>query len=198
MADTYPDACVTGTDLSPIQPQMVPPNCVFEVDDAELDWTWEDNFFDYVHVREMFGSIADWDAFFGEAFRCTKPGGWVEVVEHSTWPVCEDGTMPPGHFFNIWGATVEEMGRKWGKGFGIWRESKARLQRAGFVDVAEKRFRWPMNNWPKDQKQRQLGQMNYIRMMENMEGYVLRLLTHAGQVGIPPRNPNPAMRLTMA
>lgn len=87
MADTYPDAQVTGTDLSPIQPDLVPPNCVFEIDDATLDWTWDDGHFDFVHVREMFGSIRDWPAFFAEARRCTKPGGWVEIVEHSTCPV---------------------------------------------------------------------------------------------------------------
>ena len=38
-ADRYPSALVTGTDLSPIQPSWVPPNCKFEIDDAEREWT---------------------------------------------------------------------------------------------------------------------------------------------------------------
>jgi len=38
MADLYPTAQVLGTDLSPVQPSWVPPNCRFEVDDFELDW----------------------------------------------------------------------------------------------------------------------------------------------------------------
>lgn len=83
MADDYPEAQITGIDLSPIQPELVPVNCMFEVDDANMEWTWEDNFFDFVHVREMFGSIADWDSFAREALRCTKPGGYFEIVEHS-------------------------------------------------------------------------------------------------------------------
>ena len=36
----YPDAHILGTDLSPIQPAWVPPNCQFEVDDCELEWLY--------------------------------------------------------------------------------------------------------------------------------------------------------------
>ena len=87
MADKFPEAQVTGTDLSPIQPDLVPENCVFEIDDNSLDWTWEENQLDYVHVREMMGSIKDWDLFCNEALRCIAPGGYIEIMEHSTWPV---------------------------------------------------------------------------------------------------------------
>jgi cyclopropane fatty-acyl-phospholipid synthase-like methyltransferase len=41
-ADKYPSADVVGTDLSPIQPSWVPPNCRFEVDDAERRWIFAD------------------------------------------------------------------------------------------------------------------------------------------------------------
>lgn len=40
MADQHPSAEITGTDLSPIQPSWIPPNCRFEVDDMELPWTF--------------------------------------------------------------------------------------------------------------------------------------------------------------
>lgn len=96
MADQHPRASVTGTDLSPIQPELVPPNCVFEIDDANMEWTWDDDHFDFIHVREMFGSIADWKTFLAEAYRCTKPGGWIEVVEHSEKVVCS-APRPPLH-----------------------------------------------------------------------------------------------------
>lgn len=36
MADAYPSASVVGTDLSPIQPMFVPPNCAFEIEDLNL------------------------------------------------------------------------------------------------------------------------------------------------------------------
>ena len=37
-ADQFPSAEVVGTDLSPIQPMWVQPNCRFYVDDVESEW----------------------------------------------------------------------------------------------------------------------------------------------------------------
>jgi hypothetical protein len=76
---------VTATDLSPIQPtwyasitditsaatnpSRVPPNVKFEIDDAESPWTWDDDFFDLVHMRTMTGCIRDFDKLFEQAYR---------------------------------------------------------------------------------------------------------------------------------
>ncbi|KAK2041695.1 S-adenosyl-L-methionine-dependent methyltransferase, partial [Colletotrichum somersetense] len=46
MADEYPDADVVGIDLSPIQPEFVPPNVHFLVDDADARWLYPENTFD--------------------------------------------------------------------------------------------------------------------------------------------------------
>lgn len=77
-ADEYPQAEVIGSDLSPIQSAWVPPNVKFEIDDATLPWSWEDNSFDFIHVRYLFGAIRDWSALFKQAYRCCAPGGWVQ------------------------------------------------------------------------------------------------------------------------
>lgn len=64
-ADQYPSARVTGFDLSPIQPQWVAPNLRFEINDAcDPDWGYSKNSFDFIHVRAMYGSVADWPAFY--------------------------------------------------------------------------------------------------------------------------------------
>ena len=68
MADEYPSAKVTGVDLSPIQPPFVPPNCVFEIDDVTLPWTYAENQFDFIHVRELFGTSS-----FGNAGVASNP-----------------------------------------------------------------------------------------------------------------------------
>ncbi|KAL8866257.1 MAG: hypothetical protein Q9174_006408, partial [Haloplaca sp. 1 TL-2023] len=81
MADSFPDTQVVGTDLSPTQPNWVPPNCVFEVDDVTMEWTYRKDSFDFIHSREMFGSIADWDEYFKQCYLHLKPGGWVEALE---------------------------------------------------------------------------------------------------------------------
>lgn len=145
MADEYPSSRVTGVDLSPIQPPFVPPNCLFEIDDMTMPWTYSANQFDFIHVREMFGSIPDWDEFFRQCWRSLKPGGYIEVVEHSVEPVSDDDTVGPNHFYVEWGKTVVESGKVSGKTFTIWRESADRLRRLGFEDVVEHIYKWPMN-----------------------------------------------------
>ncbi|KAK7419451.1 hypothetical protein QQZ08_010869 [Neonectria magnoliae] len=61
--DEYPSATVVGNDLSPIQPDWVPPNVKFVVDDVEMDWV-EPIQYDYIHCRYMAGSIKDWPKLF--------------------------------------------------------------------------------------------------------------------------------------
>ncbi|KAF2099340.1 S-adenosyl-L-methionine-dependent methyltransferase [Rhizodiscina lignyota] len=180
MADQYPSAAVVGTDLSAIQPDFVPPNCSFEVDDVTLEWTYPEDHFDFIHIREMFGSIPDWDYFFQQCFRCVRPGGWVEIVEHSVQPTADDETVPEDHFYRLWGRTVIEMGGRFGKTFNIWQESREKMEQAGFVEVTEIRYKWPMNGWSSDAKMREIGRWNQLRLHEGVEGMMLRLLTVAG------------------
>lgn len=68
-ADEHPSAVVLGTDLSPIQPTWVPPNLKFEVDDCEAEWTYPDNYFDYIHIRTLTGCIKDWNRLYTQAMR---------------------------------------------------------------------------------------------------------------------------------
>jgi hypothetical protein len=182
MADQYPSATVTGTDLSPIQPEWVPPNCHFEIDDVSLEWTFPPDHFDFIHIRELFGCIPDWDFFFQQAYTHTKPGGWVEIVEHSVQPIADDDSMGPDHFYHTWGEVVIEMGNKFGKSFTIWNESAERMRNAGFVDVVEVNYKWPMNGWPKNGRLKNIGRWNQLRLMDGVEGFMLRLLTQVGGV----------------
>jgi SAM-dependent methyltransferase len=68
-ADEHPETEVLGIDLSAIQPGFVPPNVSFQVDDMEEPWTFrESEKFDFIYVRMMTGSFADWPKFFRQAF----------------------------------------------------------------------------------------------------------------------------------
>jgi ubiquinone/menaquinone biosynthesis C-methylase UbiE len=73
MADKYPSAAIIGTDLSPIQPNWVPPNCKFEADDAEKEWTFASDSFDFIHARNISQGIGDWSKLTGEIYRFVAP-----------------------------------------------------------------------------------------------------------------------------
>jgi hypothetical protein len=68
VADAYPQTEVIGVDLSPIQPQLVPPNCKFEIDDVSSPWTYPPNYFDLIHIRALLGSLEDWPQFYKECY----------------------------------------------------------------------------------------------------------------------------------
>lgn len=59
VGDVYPTASVTGLDLSPIQPNYVPENVHFFVDDFEEEWVDDEDKFDFIHVRHTIHSIRD-------------------------------------------------------------------------------------------------------------------------------------------
>ncbi|KAF8250369.1 S-adenosyl-L-methionine-dependent methyltransferase [Wilcoxina mikolae CBS 423.85] len=94
MADKYPSAEVIGVDLSPIQPAWIPPNCKFEVDDAENPWTYAPNSFDLIHMRNLAQSIIDWPSLLSKAYTCTKPGGFTELCELGMIAHSDDNSIP--------------------------------------------------------------------------------------------------------
>ncbi|KAI4146307.1 MAG: hypothetical protein LQ341_002127 [Variospora aurantia] len=180
IAETFPEAEVVGTDLSPIQPTWVPPNCMFEVDDVTLAWTFRKDSFDFIHSREMFGSIGDWEEYFRQCYLHLKPGGWVEALERGVKPVSDDGTVGPDHFWTTWGDTVLSVGEMWGKGFNAWEILKEKMEDAGFVDVVQVPMKWPIGPWMEDAHMKELGMWNALRLDTGLEGYVMRLFTMAG------------------
>jgi len=68
VADQHPETQIIGVDLSPIQPEFIPGNCTFELDDCTEPWTWPDSHFDLIHIRALLGSIADWPQLYREVY----------------------------------------------------------------------------------------------------------------------------------
>lgn len=68
MGDLYPSSNILGVDLSPIQPEWVPPNVKFMVDDVESPWLKPLNHYDYVHARHTVMAIRNWPQLMGRVF----------------------------------------------------------------------------------------------------------------------------------
>ena len=137
-ADEFPSARVIGTDLSPIQPSWVPPNCSFYLEDSDAEWSFEsDDAFDYIHGRAMGGSIKDWKMLYGEIYKHLKPGGWVEIQEYETWilPSNTEDELPP-HLLK-WQQSINEASEKFGKNLNVAKDHKENMIAAGFVDVED-------------------------------------------------------------
>lgn len=181
VADKFPDAEVIGTDLSPTFRATPAPNLRFEIDDCCSEWIYPPNHFDYVHVRFLYASVADWPAFYKECFDHLAPGGYIEHSEPVPRIVSDDGSIAPGDIMNRGYEVALEASRKFGKDFMIAPFLKKRIQEAGFVNVVEKQYKWPLGEWPVDHKLKDIGRWNMQHWLEGLDAWTLRMLTqHCG------------------
>jgi SAM-dependent methyltransferase len=153
-ADAYPSAEVTGLDLSPIQPAWVPPNCHFMIDDVEDDWTFPSNYFDFVHIRCLMGSISKWPELYRQAYDRLVPAGYVQHLEMSIEFTSDDGTVGSDHIMAEWSRTFIGAGEMMGKTFKIANNASKWIKDAGFEDVHEQCWKVPVGRWPKDKVSR--------------------------------------------
>lgn len=137
--DEYPDSDVIGSDLSPIQPNWLPPNLKFYIDDIESEWTWMPHeAFDFIHARGMGGSIADWPNLYRRIRQHLKPGGWLEMHEYQTVIHSDDDPeMSQAPCIKQWQQLVNDASVKFGKKMNVAHELKGWLVEAGFEDVRE-------------------------------------------------------------
>ncbi|KAF1815802.1 S-adenosyl-L-methionine-dependent methyltransferase [Eremomyces bilateralis CBS 781.70] len=181
MGDQYPSADVLGNDLADNQPRNVPPNVRFEIDDIEQEWIYSEGF-DYIHMRMMGGALKDWPKLLRQAFKFTKPGGWVEFMDFT---MTFNKASPSGHFergcpVDKWTVELKDLMH----GIGLDPEPGPKLlgwfKDTGFTNINQKTFHIPVGTWPKDKTMKEIGTINAIQFMENLEGFTLRPLTMKG------------------
>lgn len=63
-------------------------------------------------------------------------------------PKSDDGTVQPGDIFSKWGEVSLAAADAFGKSLRVVDEAKQNLIDAGFVDVVEHRFKWPIGGMP--------------------------------------------------
>ncbi|KAG7046329.1 methyltransferase domain-containing protein [Colletotrichum scovillei] len=173
--DEHPGAEVTGVDLSPTQPQFVPPNVKFEVDDIEDTWTYSGPF-DYIHSRMMNSSISKWEEYIRQSYENLTPGGWLELQEFGL-PLSDDDTLKEEHALYQSMKHLGEAAAKSDHAFVDLDALKPMLEAAGFVDVTELRFKWPSNTWPRNAKFKELGAWNYENITTGLQGFLMAALT---------------------
>ncbi|KAG6075126.1 hypothetical protein E4U16_003585 [Claviceps sp. LM84 group G4] len=170
-ADLFPNASVTGTDLSPCQPQWVPPNVHFEIDDATLEWTWNANHFDFIHIRYLVGGIQDWKALFQEAYRCCAPGGWVQSVEVEPDFRSDDGSTELEPILASYGDLFREGGKVTNRPFFLRDIQPQAFEQAGFVDQRIIQYKVPLGIWAKDAKLAEVGRFIKAALENDLQGY---------------------------
>ncbi|UNI13582.1 hypothetical protein JDV02_000311 [Purpureocillium takamizusanense] len=175
-AKRHPDCAVIGSDLSMIQPTDAAANCSFVKEDAENDeWAYQCDFFDYVHLRLLFTCFGDIRPVLRNVYKHLKPGGWVEFQDHTPEVFSSDGSSS--------GTAMERFGETLAKGLAAYGRDATRMKHLkdvlaaeGYIDIVEKVLPYPVGDWPKHPKYRDVGKWMAENVVRGLEGSVKMLL----------------------
>ncbi|KAL0944684.1 uncharacterized protein CTRU02_202571 [Colletotrichum truncatum] len=167
---------VIGVDLSAIQPQYLPSNCSFEIDDLEKDWRWSHPF-DFIFCRAMAGSWSDFPSIIQAVYDNLNPGGYFEIQDLELPMCCPDGTISADSAIWRWHRVVVEAAAEMGRPLDYVPKSIPHLERAGFTEITHRVFKWPFNSWPRHPKLQEIGRWHCHNLEMGLEALSMALLT---------------------
>jgi SAM-dependent methyltransferase len=180
MGDQFRSANVLGVDLSPIQPDWLPPNVQFLVDDVESPWLHPRNHFDYIHCRHTVMGIRNWMRLFRRCHEHLKPGGWIELQEvyHSPLTTKPGGVPKDNPIAQYWSLVTNGL-NELGVDFHISAGSKLAdmMRDAGYVNVTERTLHIPLGTWPKNKVLKTVGLYWRTILMDGIQAIALGPLT---------------------
>lgn len=120
----------------------------------------------------LIGVVPDWYSLFRNAFRCAKPGGYVESTVSSATFNSDDGSVKKGSALDQWPNIFREGGKKLGRTFSIFEDDLQRkaMEEAGFVDITVRDIKIPFGTWPEDKKQAEIGVWFKMALESDLEG----------------------------
>ncbi|KAF6796452.1 O-methyltransferase [Colletotrichum sojae] len=183
MGDRYPSATVLGVDLSPIQPDWVPPNVRFEVDDIESTWLYPRNHFDYIHSRHTVMAIKDWRSLFQRSMTHLKPGGWIELQEIHHFPSSANNSLSPTHpvaqYWGLVGQGLSKLGVDLNAAAGD--QLPNLMREAGLINVTERVFHVPIGTWPRNRVLKTVGMYWRTILLDGLQAIALGPFTRGLQ-----------------
>ncbi|KAG5984674.1 hypothetical protein E4U55_003754 [Claviceps digitariae] len=194
MGDLFPNSEIIATDLSPIQPDQVPPNVNFYVEDSSDQWDYSQKF-DYIHTRVTGGCWCSYEEqVVQQAFEALEPGGYLESQEYDFLVGCDDGSMDPEGALAQWTRNMTLAGERCNRPTTTGLSLKESYKRVGFVDVQEVVFRIPTNGWPKDEHLKEIGRLWEMNMLSGLSGFSLSLFHRVFEKSAAETEARPANR----
>lgn len=109
------------------------------MEDCTQPWTYDEESFDFVHIRYLFGSNPNWAELFRQAYRVLKQGRWIETFEADATLTSEDGSVKEGTPLDQWGKIFREAGDRFGRSLCVANDDLQRkgLEEAGFIKLCQ-------------------------------------------------------------
>lgn len=84
------------------------------------------------------------------------PGGWIELLDPIYPMDCDDDSFSHTALYR-WSKLLNDAATKLGSSLDSGLGYRQQLIDGGFVNVQQRTFRWPLNEWPKDPKFKEVG-----------------------------------------
>ena len=156
----------------------VPPNCRFEIDDAEDDWDFTERF-DFIYSRTLFTCFTDPKRVLSQAFDALSPGGYLEF-EDPVYPFEYVGLPPVSSDLYRQVEPAIEGSKKIRRPWNNIVHYKRWIEEIGFEDVIELTLYMPTNPWAKGTYFKQIGALVSENLMNRVEGMSLKVFTALG------------------
>ncbi|KAL8722199.1 MAG: hypothetical protein Q9181_007543, partial [Wetmoreana brouardii] len=173
VAERFPNAEVTATDITCFQPTDVPPNVFFEIDDAREEWTYTEPF-DFIRIRGLSGAFSDWTAVYAEAYKHLQTNGILEVADFDAVRLTEPMA---DSYLSLYNGACASAAEKSGNPLGLDHMRKTSFESAGLSIAKSRTLEVPLGTWSPDPRKKVAGKMALIATLEGLEANSLRLLT---------------------
>ncbi|KAI9151584.1 Secondary metabolism regulator laeA [Paramyrothecium foliicola] len=176
LADLYPKSEFHGMDLSPIQPDWVPENALFVVDDIEHEagWTYGENKFDFIHIRHVLHSIRNRKELWERIYKHLKPGGYLEIQEFHYIAACDDDSCDGPYAWRDFLRFLQDGMAALGSDIHGITHVEPELKEAGFEGFQSMQLKCPVGPWPKKRRLQECGHVLRDAIMWGLVGLARR------------------------
>lgn len=103
--------------------------------------------------------------------------GWIEVQDIQFPLHCDDNTMPANSALKRWSDLMVEAGVKSGFQLTTCERAGDMLHATGFVDIVRIPYKWPINEWPREAKWKEVGRRTAVNFRDGLEAIMMALFT---------------------
>ncbi|WVW79122.1 hypothetical protein I302_101087 [Kwoniella bestiolae CBS 10118] len=159
MAREFPEAEFIGIDLVPIQPDTLPDNCSFAMDDITKGLPYPDGTFDLVTGRLLVMGLRDYPSLLVDIARVIKPGGMYVATEPDINLILPEGqSQRELKGWNRWENGLQKAMLNRGTDPQLAPKLPQYFTDSGlFQQVDSVALDWPLTPWSQDPKQRSVG-----------------------------------------
>lgn len=112
------------------------------------------------------------------SLRHLKPGyGWFEQVEIDLVPRCDDRSLQEPSELHNWSRFLLEATQRSNRPLAYNPETGDLLANAGYVDIRHEVIRLPINPWPEDQHEKEVGRWYCLGLTQHLVAYTMGPLT---------------------